>query len=53
MPPWYPLLLRVAEYLRRSDLNLMADGRYEISGEDAFLTLTRSSLRLSTEASLQ
>lgn len=47
-----PLFLLVAEYLRRSDLNLMADGRYEISGEDAFLTLTRSSLRLSTEASL-
>lgn len=35
-----PLFLRAAEYLRRSDLNLMADGRYEISGEDAFLTLT-------------
>ena len=48
-----PLFLRAAEYLRRSDLNLMADGRYEISGEDAFLTLTRSSLRLSTEASLE
>ena len=48
-----PLFLRVAEYLRRSDLNLMADGRYEISGEDAFLTLTRSSLRLSTEAPLE
>ena len=47
-----PLFLRVAEYLRRSDLNLMADGRYEISGEDAFLTLTRSSLRLSTESFL-
>ena len=48
-----PLFLRAAEYLRRSDLNLMADGRYEISGEDAFLTLTRSSLRLSTEVSLE
>ena len=48
-----PLFLRAAEYLRRSDLNLMADGRYEISGEDAFLTLTRSSLRLATEAPLE
>ena len=48
-----PLFLLVAEYLRRSDLNLMADGRYEISGEDAFLTLTRSSLRLATEAPLE
>ena len=39
-----PLFLRAAEYLRR---------RYEISGEDAFLTLTRSSLRLATEAPLE
>ena len=31
-----PLFLRVAEYLRRSDLNLMADGRYEISGEEGY-----------------
>lgn len=49
----HPLFARVAAYLRQNDLGVLPDGRYEIDGNDLFLTLTRSPLRPERDAPLE
>ena len=43
----------VADFLQRTDLDAIADGRYEIDGEHAFMMVSRNELRKPENASLE
>ena len=48
-----PLFPKVVEFLKANDLKAMADGKYEIAGEDLFVTITTTKGKTPDEAALE
>ena len=48
-----PLFPKVVEFLKSHDLNAMADGKYEIVGDDLFVTITTTKGKTPDEAVLE
>jgi YhcH/YjgK/YiaL family protein len=48
-----PLFPKVVEFLKSHDLNAMADGKYEIVGNDLFVTITTTKGKTPDEAVLE
>jgi RNA polymerase sigma factor (sigma-70 family) len=48
-----PLFPRVVEFLKANDLNKMADGKYEIEGQDLFVNITTTKGKTPDEAVLE
>ena len=48
-----PLFPKVVEFLKANDLNAMADGKYEIEGEDLFVNITTTKGKTPDEAVIE
>jgi YhcH/YjgK/YiaL family protein len=48
-----PLFPKVVEFLKANDLNKMADGKYEIEGQDLFVNITTTKGKTPDEAVLE
>ncbi|MBQ4279614.1 MAG: YhcH/YjgK/YiaL family protein [Rikenellaceae bacterium] len=48
-----PRMAEALDYLASHDIGALADGRYEINGDDIFMTVTRSPLRSEDAAPLE
>ena len=48
-----PLVPKVVEFLKSNNLNAMADGKYEIQGNDLFVTITTTKGKTPDEAVLE
>jgi len=48
-----PLFPKVVEFLKAHDLKAMADGKYEIDGKNAFVTITTTKGKTPDEAALE
>ena len=48
-----PLFADVVEFLENNDLSTMAEGKYEIKGEDLFLNLTTATAKTTETAVLE